>query len=396
MIKMIKDKIAIYKDELIQLTKEMVQIDSVIFNEKEIIDFLANKMVEYGYDEVIVDDMGNLIGRIGDGNKVIAIDGHVDTVEQGDLANWEFDPLKGKEDDKIIFGRGSCDQKGGVASAIFAGRILKEIGLPKDTKLYVVCSILEEFFEGMNWQFIIDNKLIKPDVVILTEPSGLELTLGHRGRCDINVSVKGISSHGSEPDKGENAIYKMNEIITDLMKLHSSLPTDEIFGKDTLAVTKVRSEAVSINAVPDGCSIIIDRRLSRNDTLESVLKEIRNLKSVKKHNAEVKVAKSEGKSYSGFAYSVDCFYPTWILNEEHPMAQKAKMVYKTMFAKDPQIKYWRFSTNGVATMGKYNIPTIGFGPGEEKYAHTSEEQLPKDHLIKALEFYISFCLEFSK
>ncbi|NHK32305.1 MAG: YgeY family selenium metabolism-linked hydrolase [Asgard group archaeon] len=393
---MIKDRVLYYKQQLVKLTKNLVSIYSPIFLEKEIIDFLAKTMTDFGFEEVSIDDFGNLIGRIGNGRNIIAIDGHVDTVEIGSREDWPFDPLKGKEDDKIIYGRGSCDQKGGVASALIAALILKEIGLPKNTTLYVVCSVLEEFFEGLNWQHIIEKQNIKPNVVILTEPSDLAISLGHRGRCDIEVSVKGISSHGSEPDKGENAIYKMNEIIAEIQELHNQLPIDPIFGKGTLAVTKVSSEAVSINAVPDKCTIFIDRRLGQSDSLESALEQIKNLQTIKKYNANVKVVKSFGKSYTDFEYTVDCFYPTWTIDENHNIVKIAKEVYEKQFSQKPITKYWRFSTNGVATKGKHNIPTIGFGPGEEKFAHTSNEQVPIEHLLKSVEFLVAFCLEWAK
>lgn len=393
---MIKKKVQFYKQKLIKLTKDLVSIYSPIFQEKKIIDFLTKTMFDFGFDEIFVDELGNLIGRIGDGPKIITIDGHVDTVEIGSRDNWSFDPLKGKDDKDIIFGRGSCDQKGGVACALISGLILKEIGLLKNITLYIVCSVLEEFFEGLNWQHIIEKRKIKPDVVILTEPSDLAISLGHRGRCDIEVSVKGVSSHGSEPDKGENAIYKMKVIIEELMELHNQLAIDPIFGKGTLAVTKITSEAVSINAVPDKCTIYIDRRLGQNDTLESALKQIKNLQSVKKYNADVQIKKSSGKSYTGYEYSVDCYYPTWTIDKNHITVKTAKKVFEKQFSQKPITKYWRFSTNGVATMGKYNIPTIGFGPGEEKYAHTSNEQVPIEHLLKGVEFLVAFCLEWTK
>ncbi len=396
MINMIKEKVLFYKQKLINLTKDLVSIYSPIFQEKQLIDFIAKTMVDFDYDEVIIDEFGNLIGRIGNGPKIIAIDGHVDTVEIGSEENWSFDPLKGKDSEEIIYGRGSCDQKGGVACALITGHILKEIGLPENMTLYIVCSVLEEFFEGLNWQHIIEKQKIKPEIVILTEPSDLAISMGHRGRCDIEVSVKGVSSHGSEPDKGENAIYKMKSIIEELMELHKQLPIDPIFGKGTLAVTKITSKAVSINAVPDKCTIFIDRRLGQNDTLESALNQIKNLQSVKKYNANVKIKKSAGKSYTGYEYSVDCFYPTWTIDENHKTVKTAKKIFEKQFSQKPETKYWRFSTNGVATMGKYNIPTFGFGPGEEKYAHTSNEQVPIEHLLKGLEFLVAFCLEWAK
>ncbi|MHA1126878.1 MAG: YgeY family selenium metabolism-linked hydrolase [Candidatus Heimdallarchaeota archaeon] len=384
------------KENIIKLTQELVKIHSETGQEEAIIQRLEEIMKEYGFEDVVIDDMGNLIGKMGSGEKVLAIDGHVDTVAIGKRKNWNFDPLGGEISKQKLHGRGSCDQKGGLATALYACKLLKEIGLPENLKIYLVASVFEEIFEGLNWQHIIKVRGIKPDAVLLTEPSNLKIIIGHRGRMDLQIEVEGLSSHGADPDLGENAIYKMIPIMKEIDEMHANLPSDQIYGKDTITVTKINSESVSLNAVAHGCIIHIDRRLGRNDTKESVLKELNELPSVKETNAKVSIVTTETKSYKDFQFSIEGYYPSWQMEETHILVEKAKEAYSKQMEQAPELGLWRFSTNGVATKGLFDIPTIGFGPGDERYAHTADEHVPIEHLLKATEFYISFMLKYGE
>lgn len=378
------------KQEVIDFTREIIAIPSVTGNERHVIKRIQKEMGKIGYDSIQVDGMGNLMGRVGSGEKLIAIDGHVDTVEIGEKSSWKHDPFEGKLEDGIIYGRGACDQKGGVASTIYAGKILKEIGIPKKTTLLVVCSVQEEIYEGLNWRYIIQEDKIKPDIVVLTEPSSLNIAIGHRGRADIKVQTSGVSSHGAAPELGVNAIYKMAPIILDVEKMNSELPVDPTFGKGNITVTEIRSTSPSINATADSSEIHVDRRLTLKDTEESVVAEVKSFKSVKKGKAKVYIPEYKYKSNSGILYSIKAYYPSWIMEESHPLVQTAINAFKAQFDVKPKLSKWRFSTNGAATKGIFNIPTIGFGPGYEKYAHTTEDQVPVQHLIQAMAFYSSF------
>ncbi len=396
MKKEIKKLVEANKETIIKLVQKLIGIKSITGNEGDMIKVVAEEMKNYGFDEVKIDEMGNLIGKIGNGKRVLAIDGHVDTVEIGKEGNWKFDPLGGSIHDGNIYGRGSCDQKGGLATSLLAVKILKEIGFPKDLKLYFVASVHEETYEGMNWQHIIEKEKIKTDAVLLTEPSNLQIIIGHRGRMDIKIEVKGLSSHGAEPDLGINAIYLMNPILSEIEKLHNKLPKDPLFGKGSITVTEIESSSVSLNAVADSCTIHVDRRLGINDTKESVLQELKNQKPVLEAEAKVIVPEFSAKSYKGYEYNINSYYPSWKMDESDPLIQKACNCFKEQFDEEPSINYWRFSTNGVATKGLHDIPTVGFGPGDERFAHTIEEQVPIEHLLKATEFYISFYLNWAK
>ncbi|MFX1507522.1 MAG: YgeY family selenium metabolism-linked hydrolase, partial [Promethearchaeota archaeon] len=298
--------------------------------------------------------------------------------------------VKCKYENEIIYGRGACDQKGGLVSAIYAGSLLQEIGIPENITLYVVASVQEELYEGVNWQFLMKNEKLIPDAVILTEPSNLNIAIGHRGRVDIKIQTTGLSSHGAAPELGENAIYKMVPIVSDIEKLDAKLKIDPIFGKGNISVTEIRSTSPSVNAIPDSSTIHIDRRLSSLDSEESVLNEIKSLDSVKRVKGEVHIPEHNFQNITGFRNPIKAYYPSWFMEESHPLVQTAIRAYKTQFEGNPLLYYWGFSTNGTAIKGIFDIPTIGFGPGNEKYAHTIQDQVPAEHLVKAMEFYTQF------
>jgi putative selenium metabolism hydrolase len=172
---------------------------------------------------VTIDPMGNLLGRIGSGPRVIALDGHVDTVDVGDPALWDRDPHSGDIEDGILYGRGTSDMKGGVASSVYAGAVLKKRGLPEDVTVYVTATVQEEDCDGLCWQYIVNEDGIRPELVVITEPTSLRIYRGHRGRMEMEVHTAGISCHGSAPERGINAVYKMAGIIADIEKLNERL-----------------------------------------------------------------------------------------------------------------------------------------------------------------------------
>ena len=280
-------------------------------------------MQKIGYQKVRIDPLGNLLGIMGSGNRIIALDGHCDTVGVGNPDTWEIDPFKGDYHDNIIYGRGASDQKGGLASAIYAGKILEEIGIPDNISLLVAASVLEEDFEGLCWQYILDEDKIRPEAVLLTEPSNLEIKIGQRGRMEMKVKTRGISCHGSAPERGENAIYKIAPIIRDIEQLNKKLHSKSILGKGTITATDIMSTAPSLCAVADSAALHLDRRLTEGETMDSSVNEILKLPSVKAVDAVVTVPEYNIKSYTGLVYPVKAYYPMWLMEETHPLVRSA-------------------------------------------------------------------------
>ena len=379
-----------YESECAQFLCELIAAKSMSSQEENVINVIRKKMEQFRYDEITVDPMGNLLGRIGSGKTVIALDAHVDTVDVGNASLWKTDPFKGVIRDGVIWGRGASDMKGAVASIVFAGRIVKELGLAKDFTLYVVCSVQEEDCDGLCWQYIVKEDKLRPDCVVITEPTNLGIYRGHRGRMEMEVRTQGLSCHGSMPERGVNAIYKMAPIIADIEKLNERLAPDPFLGKGTVTISEVRSTSPSLCAVADSAAIHLDRRLTKGETMESAVKEVQDLPSVQRAGGEVVVLDYAVPSYKGFTYPTKKYYPTWLLDENHPAMQAGVKTYRQLFNEAPRVSRWNFSTNGIATMGLHGIPSIGFGPANEIHAHSPEDQCPVDHLSKAMGFYAAF------
>ena len=367
----------------------LIRIKSLSGSEKEVASEIKRMMIEADFDEARIDGLGNVIGRIGSGKKIIAIDGHIDTVDTGNIDNWNFDPLGGEIKDGYVHGRGSVDQTGGPAAFITAGKILKELGLTNDVTIYFIGSVMEEDCDGLCWKYLIEEEKIKPDCVIVTEPTNLNIYRGHRGRMEIEVSFYGISAHGSAPERGRNAIYMASKASLEIEKLNERLIHDDFLGKGSVTISEIVSSSPSLCAVSDYCKIHLDRRLTKGEDKALALSQVEEI--VRDMNAKVELLNYKGIAYTGLEYGMEKYYPTWVIEESHPAIQNGVKAYKQLFGENPIIDKWTFSTNGVVINGIYKIPVIGFGPGNEVLAHAPNEKVPIDHLVKASAFYAYYC-----
>lgn len=383
----ILEKAEEYKADMTKFLRDMVAIPSESCDEEKVVLRIKEEMEKVGFDKVEIDPMGNIHGTIGHGPTLIAYDAHIDTVGVGNIDNWNHDPYKGFEDDEIILGRGTSDQEGGMASMVYAGKIIKDLGLEDEYTLVMVGSVMEEDCDGLCWQYIVKEMGLKPEFVISTEPTDGGIYRGQRGRMEIRVSTTGISCHGSAPERGDNAIFKMAPILGELEELHTKLITDDFLGKGTLTVSEVFFTSPSRCAVADSCAISIDRRLTVGEDKEYALGQIRDLPSVKKANAKVEMYTYERAAYTGLVYPTDCYFPTWVVEEDQVACQSVAETYEKLFKKAPHIDKWTFSTNGVAITGFYGIPTVGFGPGKEAEAHAPNEKTWKQDLVTCAALY---------
>ena len=383
----VKEAAKNYEGAMTKFLRDLIAIPGESCREEGVIKRITKEMIELGFDRVDIDPMGNVLGYIGKGEKLIAYDAHIDTVGIGERSNWTFDPYEGYETEEEIGGRGASDQLGGIVSAVYGAKIMKDLGLlPEEYSILVTGTVQEEDCDGLCWQYIIQESQIKPEFVVITEPTDGNIYRGQRGRMEIRVEVKGISCHGSAPERGDNAIYKMAEIINEVRALNDKLHVDPFLGKGTLTVSQSFYNSPSRCAVADMSAISIDRRLTAGETYEMALEEIRKLPSVQKYQAEVTMYKYDRPSWTELIYPTDCYFPAWVLPEEHPAAQAAVASYKGMYG-EPLVDKWTFSTNGVSIMGRFGIPCIGFGPGKECEAHAPNEKTWKADLVKCAAVY---------
>ncbi len=378
------------EQQVVRFLRDLIAIPSTSGREERVIYRIREEMERCGYDEVRIDPMGNILGRIGSGTRVIAYDAHVDTVDVGNPESWTVDPYQGALKDGVVYGRGACDMKGALASIVHGGRIIKQLGLEGDITLYVVGSVQEEDCDGLCWHYILGEDGLRPEAVVIAEPTNLGIYRGHRGRMEIEVRTRGVSCHGSAPERGVNAIYAMAPIIQDIEQLNGRLGGEPFLGKGTVTISEIRSTSPSLCAVADSSTIHLDRRLAATDTLESAVREIRELDSVRRAGAEVAVLEYAVPSWRGLVYPTRKYYPTWLLPEGHSLLVAGTRAFRDLFSVEPVVGRWVFSTNGVAVMGAHGIPCLGFGPGNELYAHMVTEQIPIEHLVKATAWYAAF------
>ncbi len=380
--------------EIVAFLRDMIAIPGESSKEKEIVRRIEREMQKVGFDEIRIDGMGNILGRIGCGKRVIMMDSHTDTVGIGNPKEWKWDPYQGKVEGGYVYGRGAVDQRAGMACMVYAAKLIKELSLLSDFTLWVVGSVQEEDCDGLSWVYILREDGITPELVVITEPSSLQVYRGHRGRMEIEVHLHGRSCHASAPERGDNPIYKMNSLVREIEELNLRLKDDAFLGKGTIAVTEIRSLSPSLCAVPSSCSIHLDRRLTAGETKESAIAEIRRLPSAK--DAEIEILEYRQASYTGLVYPMEKYYPTWVLDEDHTAVKAAVRTFTQINGTPPVVDKWTFSTNGVGSMGICSVPTMGFGPGDEADAHTAGERVSIEHLIKAVQLYAAFPLVYSE
>ena len=416
-----------YKADMVRFLREMISHPSESCEEKEVAACIKAELEKLGYDKVEIDGLGNVIGWMGEGDKIIAIDSHIDTVGIGNRENWTADPYEGYETEEIIYGRGGSDQEGGMAAAAYGVRIMKDLGLiPAGYKIMVVGSVQEEDCDGMCWQYIVNKDGIRPEFVISTEPTDGGIYRGHRGRMEIRVDVKGVSCHGSAPERGDNAIFKMADILQDIRALNNNGCSEStaikglvkmlepkynpehyedarFLGRGTCTVSQIYFTSPSRCAVADSCAVSVDRRMTAGETWDSCLQEIRDLPAVKKYGEDVQVSMYmyDRPSWTGEVYETEAYFPTWINRESAAHVKALVDAHKALFGGErigtpsamstragrPLTDKWTFSTNGVAIQGRYGIPCVGFGPGAESQAHAPNEITWKQDLVTCAALY---------
>ena len=413
-----------YLPQMTRFLRDLIAIPSESCEEEGVIRRTIREMEALGFDKAWIDPEGNALGYMGDGEKIIAFDGHIDTVGIGNRDNWTNDPYEGYETDDIIYGRGGSDQEGGVVSAVYGAKIMKDLGLiPAGYKILVTATVQEEDCDGLCWQYIHNEDGITPEFVVSTEPTDGGIYRGHRGRMEIRVDMHGVSCHGSAPERGDNAIYKMAEIVSEVKQLNENgcAETDAIkglvkmlepefnpehyedarfLGRGTCAVSQIFYTSPSRCAVADSCAISIDRRMTAGETWDSCLKEIEDLPACKKYGAKVSMYMYDRPAWTGLKYETECYFPTWINKESAPHVQALADAHKALYGDKrvghpdamalrhrPLIDKWTFSTNGVSIQGRYGIPCVGFGPGAESQAHAPNEITWKEDLVRCAAVY---------
>jgi len=380
------------KQQLLENCREMIRRPSLSGHEGKKAEFIESVMKALGYDEVVVDAMGNVIGRIslGKGGVRILLEGHMDHVDIPDLSKWTHDPYGAEVEDGRLYGRATTDMTGNLAAMIHAAAHVKnDFGDLLDGEIVVAGCVHEECFEGVASELI--GTAVKPDCVVIGEPSNLTLKRGQRGRAEVVVETYGKSAHSSDPSVGLNAVKKMAKLLLAIEECFVP-KTHPVLGKGILEVTDIISNPYpGASVIPERCTATFDRRLLVGETKDVVLAQVREILDAEmakdpEMKASVGLAVGEDLCYTGAPIRAERFAPAWLFEENHPVVQAAMTGLRSA-GQDPVLSHYYFCTNGSYYAGKAGIPTIGYGGSLETLAHVVDEYIELDQLNLACEGY---------
>ncbi len=384
-IQTIQSRVASQREAIITFLRELCAIPSYDSQIRAVGERAEAEMRKLGFDEVWFDRMGNVVGRIGDGPRKLLYDSHLDTVGIGDPAAWEWDPFQGKIEDGIFYARGACDEKNSTPGMIYGLALARDLGLLDGYTGYYFGN-MEEWCDGIAPHALVEVEGLRPDLVVVGEPTKMQVYRGHKGRVEMQVVAKGKSAHAASNFLGDNAIYKMLPVIDAISKLEPELGDDPFLGHGRITVSDMHVKTPSINAVPDEATIFIDRRITFGEEPQKELERIRRVIG-DRSDIQASIMEYEDPSYTGFVFKVDKIYPAWALPEDNNFVQAGVKAGELLWGAPLPTGKWDFSTNGTYWMGKAGIPSIGFGPGDEIHAHTVIDQVKLDDVVRSTEWY---------
>ncbi|MEZ3437159.1 MAG: YgeY family selenium metabolism-linked hydrolase [Lachnospiraceae bacterium] len=374
---------SMYEQKLIDFYKRGIQTRSYSDEEEGYAHLILKEMRELEFDEAYIDRTGNVVGRVGCGDKILHFDSHMDTVQVCDEDEWKAPPFAGETVDGMVYGRGAVDMKGGLSASVYAAAMAKRNRLLQGKTVFITGSVCEEHCDGVCLEHFYKDSGLCPDACIICEPSDNTITLGHTGKVQARIKTQGISAHGSAPEKGANAVYEMAEIISRVENLNKEL--QERTG-GTIVLSDISCVAASLNAVPSECEIYLDRRLRPGESTAQVKKELDSL--VKGKRAVWEYGTLYHTSWKGERMVYYPVHEPWEISVDHPLVLAGRQAYENVFSCQPaRYDFWDFGTNAVVPVSM-GIPTIGFGPGEYKLSHMCNERCAPEKVVDACRFYI--------
>ncbi|MFZ6031245.1 MAG: YgeY family selenium metabolism-linked hydrolase [Chloroflexota bacterium] len=384
----VQEKVQACREEIIRFLREICAIPSIDSQIGPVGERIATEMRKLGFDEVRFDKMGNILGRIGDGRRKIVYDSHIDTVGIGDPAEWGWDPFQGKVENGVLYARGACDEKGSTPGMIYGLAIARDLGLLAGWTAYYFGN-MEEWCDGIAPKLFVETDPgVRPDYVVIGEPSRMQVARGQKGRIEFKITAKGKSAHAASNHLGDNAIYKLLDVIAGLRDLEPQLGDDPFLGHGKITVTDMKVTTASINAVPNEAVIYIDRRLTLGETQEAAMAQVQALIPAElRSSLTIEPLVYDEPSYTGYKLVVEKYFPAWVTPEEDPLIQAGIRARKLIGLPDAATNKWDFSTNGNYWSGRAGIPCIGFAPGDETTAHTVLDSVPLEDVIQSTAWY---------
>lgn len=375
-----------YKMDMVEFCRKLVRTPSMSGQEGDVAALIQSEMRKLGYDDVRVDEAGNVIGllRGSGGGKSIMLNSHMDHVHPGDESLWPYPPYSGEMREGHVWGRGASDTKGAIATQVYGAAILKEIAEEFGGDVYVAGVVLEEL-GGLGTKTLV--KKLRTDYAILGEGTSNHIKIGHRGRVGIVVQVDGISVHGSVPEKGVNPHYVLAAFINRLKDY--PLPRSEMFGSASLAPTLYTTDQSSSNVTPNRCRLHLDYRLIPGEDPREVAGKFTLMLEeclVYGSQAEIYIPRFVARSYTGYSEEMESVIPSYGLKEEDRLVAAARDCLRQALGREIKVMKWDFATDGGHLMNA-GIPTIGFSPCQEEFAHTTQDRISVDMMMEAVVGY---------
>lgn len=374
------------EDDIVRFCQRLVRTPSLSGDEGAVAELLLDRL-DRTFDEVFIDPLGSVVGRIegGDGPSIL-FNGHMDTIPPGDREAWSCEPFCGTVVDGKVFGRGAVDMKGALAAMAFMGDILAKAGIEPPGERIVCFVVHEETCEGLAMRHLLEEgRVHEPALVVLGEATGLDLAIGHRGRAEVTLTTTGVSAHASMPHLGENALMGMIRVLDRLDTVR--LPANDLLGRGTQCAVGIGCTPGDGPVVPERCTVQIDRRTVMGETAEDVVDQYRELlESIGLEGAMATLRRHQLRCHTGLQVEGEAFYPAWLLPDGSALGQGCLRTLEAV-GLSPTATVWNFSTDGAYTAGIRNIPTVGFGPGDESLAHRPDEHVPVGELVRAATGY---------
>jgi acetylornithine deacetylase len=317
----------------------------------------------------------NIIARYDSpgARRTIILEAHQDTVP---VDNMTIEPFTPKIEGDRLYGRGSCDIKGGMAAMLAAfARLVRE--KPKGAaNVLMACSVDEEYTTlGVRRM----AQSIKADMAVVAEPTQLNIVHAHKGICRWFLTVLGRSCHSSVPEKGENAIYRMARVVSSIEKFAAKLRnsrSDPLLGPPTMSVGRIEG-GTSVNTVPDRCRIEIDRRIIPGENPKDAPEEL------------IAFLRGEG----GIDFPFECAEP-WSSKEALSPKGADELITRLGAAVDSVKGSHRLTAVPYGTdapaLAEAGIPTVVFGPDDIAKAHTCDEWVSLAEVEQASEILYRF------
>ncbi|HEY9766616.1 MAG TPA: YgeY family selenium metabolism-linked hydrolase [Chroococcales cyanobacterium] len=368
-----------YDDEkaMVDFLCDLIALPSTSTSEERVIRRIEREMLEVGFKRVWIDRLGNVIGQYGvPGGKKLLYQAHSDTIGVGSRLEWERDPYEPRVIDGVVWGRGASDSKQAIAAMVYGVKALADRAIQLDGELYVAATVQEEECEGLALSTLIEIDGLRPDYIVLGEATGNHIHRGHRGRLELTIDIH-----------SPNAAYEGARMIVALEALNKDFKEDPLLGRGSVGVTGIRAGTGTGELVPDRCILLVDRRLTLGEEEEPALQELKDLAKKLGIKAEVSVLIYQEPSWRGYTRPRRKCFPTYVLESEHELIQKAARSIESVLGHPPEITGRVSGTDGNCSAGGGDIPSITFGPGDQAHVHSFEDQVAVRDLVEAANIY---------